>query len=72
MIKYDIETVFSKDVESELITFEEVMMKLKSNYSEEHANVLLRSIIKEIKYEKTINDERTLEISFYSFQCFCF
>ena len=64
MLKYDIETVFSKDVESELITFEEVMMKLKSNYSEEHANVLLRSIIKEIKYEKTINDERTLEISF--------
>lgn len=64
MINYEIETLFSRNIESELVSFEEVISTLKGNISDEHVNTLLRSIIKEIKYEKTINDERTLEISF--------
>ena len=64
MIKYDLDTIISKNIKDELLSFEQVKQRLKGCVSEEQLNTILRSIIKQIKYGKTIDNEVTLEISY--------
>ncbi|WP_167957288.1 recombinase family protein [Anaerosporobacter faecicola] len=64
VIKYDIDTEFSKNMEDELLSLEQVKERLQGCVSEEQLNAILRSIIKQIKYGKTIDNEVTLEISY--------
>lgn len=51
-------------MEDELLSFEQVKERLQCCVSEEQLNAILRSIIKQIKYGKTIDNEVTLEISY--------
>ena len=64
MIKYDLDTIITKNIKDELLSFEQVKQRLKGCVSEEQLNTILRSIIKQIKYRKTIDNEVTLEISY--------
>lgn len=54
VLKYDIK-VFNRDLQSQLVTFEEVYHELQDNIAEEEINFLLRKIIKQIKYRKDGN-----------------